>query len=31
VTLGDLQPVALTPDWADQRKLFGKLRAARGF
>ena len=31
VTLGDLQPVALTLDWAEQRKLFAGLRRAKGF
>ena len=31
VTLGDLQPVALTLDWAKQRLLWGQLRAAKGF
>ena len=31
VTLGDLQPVAMTLDWAEQRLLWGKLRTAKGF
>ena len=31
VTLGDLQPVALTLDWSKQRRLFAGLRLARGF
>ena len=31
VTLGDLQPVALTLDWAEQRALWGKLRKSKGF
>ncbi len=31
VTLGDLQPVALTLEWAKQRKLFAGLRRDKGF
>jgi len=31
VTLGDLQRIALTLDWAKQRKLFAGLRRAKGF
>ena len=31
VTLGDLQKVALTLDWAKQRALWGKLRKSKGF
>ena len=31
VTLGDLQGVALTPDWAKQRLLWTRLRTAKGF
>ena len=31
VTLGDLQPVALTLDWAKQRRLWGELRRVKEF
>ena len=31
VTLGDLQRIALTLDWAKQRKLFDRLRRSHGF
>ena len=31
VTLGELQPVALTLDWRKQRKLFATLRLAKAF
>lgn len=31
VTLGDLQTVALTLDWAKQRALWARLRTAKGF
>ena len=31
VTLGELQPVALTLDWREQRRLWARLRTAKGF
>ena len=31
VTLGDLQPVTLTLDWAKQRALWARLRTVKGF
>lgn len=31
VTLGELQPVALTLDWREQRRLWTRLRTAKGF